>query len=624
MPSTGFRLPCPVAAVIFPFGYIARLKYMSYLCRAIKRNELLKQSFSDRCCRLAQSALLPVREMPVFFTFTLLLSCVVIPVACYATGAFPKPFVFAPAVFDCYLLTLSAFAFKHIRLAWLVWLTSILLLGGEVFSLLCYQSPYSMTVLQLILETNMREATEFLRGHGVARWLAMSAAITLGTIAMAAALCRVSSRMPRLRRACLLSVAAFLPVSALCQAYSYFRLWQAYTADVTTTIAENKYMPLRNSPLVRFLYGHALNVVSTKELGKLVRTVRQAEAGSCTYRSPLILLLIGESYNKYHSPLYNPEARQTTPGLCRLRDQGSLVVYDDAVAPYNVTSKTFRHMFSTYYPGCGREWVDCMLFPAVFRKAGYRVWFITNQFAGEENNKDHHDHAGGTIFNQSELRRLQFTHMNTESTRYDMELLSQLPPADTLAAQPSLLIFHMIGQHEDYRERYPAEYSHFTADSIRNPYTDKRGRQIVAEYDNATLYNDAVVTALLEKYASQDVVAVYLSDHGEEIYDWRNSCYRTNSDYMTPEIARFQYEIPLLFYVSDSYKANHPDLYGEILSARHKPFLSTMLPFLLFHLAGISQGDYDASLDILSPDYDESYPRIIRDNIYYDEIMSTD
>ena len=507
--------------------------------------------------------LLPIREEKVLFTFLLLMACIVIPILCYATGAFPKPFVFAPAIFDCYLLTLLAFWLKRVRLSWLVWIVSILLLGGEVFSLLCYQSPYSMTVLQLLLETNKREASEFLSGHGVAGLLALSTAITFATVFVAWSLLRLL-RKKKLPKALLLFL---LLLSASCQGYSYYRLYQAYTADVTTTIAENKYMPLR------------------------------------------------------HSPLYNPEARQTTPNLCRMKEEGNLVVYDDAVTPYNVTSKTFRHMFSTYYPGCGREWVDCTLFPAIFRKAGYRVWFITNQFAGEENNKDHHDHAGGTIFNQRDLRRLQFSHMNIEASRYDMELLSQVPPADTLSAQPSLLIFHMIGQHEDFCERYPASFNHFTADSIQNPFTDERGRRIVADYDNATLYNDAVVSELLKRYASQDAVAIYLSDHGEEIYDWRNSCYRTNSDMMTPEIARYQYEIPLLFYVTDCFKSRHPELYNEIQAAQHKPFIATMLPFALFHLAGISHADYKPSLDILSPDYDERRPRMIRDDVDYDELM---
>ena len=572
----------------------------------------------------------PIKEQKVLFIFLLLMSCVVIPVMCYVAGAFPKPFVFAPGIFDCYLILILAFLLKRIRLSWLVWLFCILLLGGEVFSMLCYQSPYSMTVLQLLLETNEREATEFLQGHGVAGQLALATAITFGSILISCLGILLFDRSEKKdssrkkKSLCSGADGILMPIlllSASCQGYSYYRLYQAYTADVTTTIAENKYMPLRNSPFIRFFYGHALNVVSTKELGKLVQTVRQTEVDSCSYRSPIIILLIGESYNKYHSPLYNPEARQTTPNLCRLKEEGNLIVYDDAISPYNVTSKTFRHMFSTYYPGCGREWVDCTLFPAVFRRAGYHVWFITNQFAGEENNKDHHDHAGGTIFNQRELRQLQFSHMNTEATRFDMDLLSQLPSADSLAAQPSLLIFHMIGQHEDYRERYPAEYNYFTADSIHNPYTDENGRQIVAEYDNATLYNDAVVTELLNKYVSQDVVAIYLSDHGEEIYDWRNSCYRTNSDQMTPEIARYQYEIPLLFYVSNTFKANHPQLLSEIQAAQHKPFIATMLPFVLFHLAGISHADYTPSLDILSPDFNESYPRIIREDVWYDELM---
>lgn len=569
--------------------------------------------------------LLPIREQRRLFCFLLLMSCVVIPALCYITDAFPKPFVWVPPVFDCYLVCAVCCVLRRLRLSWLVWLVCILLLGGEVFSLLIYQSPYSMTVLQLILETNPRETTEFLKGRGVAGQLGLATLITLGAVLLAA-LCRSRDGAQPRRKASrpgglAWAAAGILLLSAMCQGYSYFRLYQAYTASVTARIAENKYMPLRNSPFIRFLYGHALNVVSTRELGKLAATLERTEVDSCSFRSPAILLLIGESYNKYHSPLYNAEARQTTPNLCRLQASGNLITYDDAVSPYNVTSKTFRQMFSTYYPGCGSEWVSRTLFTAVFRKAGYRVWFVTNHFVGKEINKEHHAHAGGTIFNRADLRELQFTHVNREATRYDMDLIPELPPADTLKAHPTLLIFHMMGQHEDYRERYPEAYSRFTADSIQNLFTDEKGRQVVAEYDNATLYNDAVVGRVLEMYSGQDVVGIYLSDHGEEVYDWRNSCYRTNSDQMTPEIARYQYEVPMMFYVSDTYKTLHPDLVGEIEQARHRPFISSLLPFALFHLAGISLPDYEPERDILSASYDESYPRVIREDVYFDELM---
>ena len=77
--------------------------------------------------------------------------------------------------------------------------------------------------------------------------------------------------------------------------------------------------------------------------------------------------------------------------------------------------------------------------------------------------------------------------------------------------------------------------------------------------------------------------------------------------------------VNVYFHSMEDYE-DHPELLNEILAAQHKPFIATMLPFALFHLAGISHADYNASLDILSLDYDESRPRIIREDVYYDEL----
>lgn len=580
--------------------------------------------FAEKTRVLSHAILTPVRCHSTLFLFLLLASSLVIPTLCYSTGAFPKPFLWVPPLSCCYIVTLLAYILRRVHLHLLVWLLSYALLSGEIFSLLIYQSPYSMTVLQLIMETNQREASEFLLGNGVALQLLAAHGITLLTLAiarLAAIQARKLSGSLRTGFSCLFII--LLVLLSGNGFYSYYRIVRAYQAEVTTSITENKRMPLRNSPFIRFLYAHALNVVSQRELTKLVRTVQATQVDSCTHQSPIILLLLGESFNKYHTPLYNPSARPTTPGFTRFRESGNLITYDDAVSPYNVTSKTLRYMFSTYYPGCGRDWVDCTLFPAVFRKAGYQVHFLTNQFAGEENNRDHHGHAGGTIFNHPQLRQLQFTHMNTQAETYDMDLLRQLPHPDTLAAHPSLLIFHTLGMHEDYAQRFPASYAHFTAADITNPYTDASGRQIIADYDNAMLYNDSVLTALLNHYREQDVVAIFLSDHGEEVYDWRNSCYRTNSDQMTPEIARYQYEIPFMFYVSDTFRQRHPELLSQIQQARHRPFISTLLPFALFHLAGISHPDYKAELDILSPQYAPESSRIIRDDVDYDQLCGS-
>lgn len=570
---------------------------------------------------LSNAILTPVRYHSTLFLFLALASSLVIPILCYSTGAFPKPFLWVPSLSCCYLITLLAYILRKIHLHLVVWLFSYALLSGEIFSILIYQSPYSMTVLQLIMETNRRETTEFLLGNGVALQLLTAHSITLLTLVIAHFAAIWVEKLSITSRKVLTSLLIFLLLLLSGSgAYSYYRILQAYQAQVTTAISENKNMPLRNSPFVRFFYAHALNVVSQRELSKLVHTVQATHVDSCTHQSPIIILLLGESFNKYHTQLYNPSALPTTPGFTRFKESGNLVVFDDVVSPYNVTSKALRHMFSTYYPDCGKDWVDCTLFPAVFRKAGYQVNFLTNQFAGEENNRDHHGHAGGTIFNHPQLRQLQFTHMNTQAETYDMDLLRQLPSPATLAAHPSLLIFHTLGMHEDYAQRFPVSYAKFTTDDVTNSYTDDSGRQIIADYDNAMLYNDTILTTLLNYYKEQDVVAIFLSDHGEEVYDWRNSCYRTNSDQMTPEIARYQYEIPFMFYVSDTFRHRHPELLSQIQQAQHRPFISTLLPFALFHLAGISHPDYKPELDLLSSHYAPKFKRIIRDDVDYDQL----
>ena len=91
------------------------------------------------------------------------------------------------------------------------------------------------------------------------------------------------------------------------------------------------------------------------------------------------MLIIGESYNRHHSSQYG-YTMPTTPRQQKLERQGRLVKYTDVVSPWNLTSFVFKQLFSMYSVGDKGEWCDYPLFPELFRKAGYHVTFITNQF----------------------------------------------------------------------------------------------------------------------------------------------------------------------------------------------------------------------------------------------------
>ena len=132
---------------------------------------------------------------------------------------------------------------------------------------------------------------------------------------------------------------------------------------------------------------------------------------------------------------------------------------------------------------------------------------------------------------------------------------------------------------------------------------------------NATYYNDFVVDSLFSMFNKQDMVALYFSDHGEELFDWRNKYMRTDEENILPEIARYQYEVPFMIYITDTFKDKHKDIAEEIKSSSTKPFTLTDLPNLLFHLGGIRIKDYHEDKDLLSPHYNCSRKRLIHKGV---------
>lgn len=162
---------------------------------------------------------------------------------------------------------------------------------------------------------------------------------------------------------------------------------------------------------------------------------------------------------------------------------------------------------------------------------------------------------------------------------------------------------------------------HFTKDSItvNHPWLTPAMRQVIAEYDNATRYNDWVVSRIIEHYRNTNAVIVYLSDHGEEAYDWRPSKGR-NANPMSKNVLKYQYDIPFVVWCSDKYKQRHPEIVKAIETSVDKPMSSDIAFNMLFHLAGIRTRYYRPQLDILSPQY-HCPRRIIQDKYDYDKMM---
>ena len=341
-----------------------------------------------------------------------------------------------------------------------------------------------------------------------------------------------------------------------------------------------------------------------------------------------IVLIIGESYNKYHSQLYGYE-KKNTPRQVRMEKSGRLVKYSDVMAPWNLTSFVFKHLMTTYTVGDDGDWCDYPLFCQLFRKAGYQVNFLTNQFLPHAKDAIF-DVSGGFFINDELLSKVQFDVRNEETHLWDEELLKDYarlvaPPEGVVdtASVPSLTIFHLMGQHVNYRIRCPKQKMKFFASEYDCPQNTQKEKRNIAYYDCAVWYNDSVVGAIVDRFKKDDAIIIYFPDHGDEVYGpgSLHHCGRNHTTNITKNIAQQEYEIPMWFYCTRKYAKRHPDVVTAIRKAKNKPFMTDAMSHLLLGLGGIKCKAYRPELDLLSPQYNEKRQRLMQHLVDYDEVV---
>ena len=372
------------------------------------------------------------------------------------------------------------------------------------------------------------------------------------------------------------------------------------------------------SPL-RLAYALKAMNLAEKEIIILREANARAHIDSCSHRSPCIVLIIGESYNRHHSQLYGYPL-PTTPKQLERANSGQLTVFSDVISSWNITTNSFNQMFSLHHYGASRPWSSYPLFPILFRQAGYRVAFLTNQFARHAN-RSHSNQTGGFFLNDRQLFDNLFDLHNNRQRQNDMTFLNAHMEMLNDSADYKLDIIHLHGQHFDYASRYPNEETVFTTADYQYRQLNDDERQVIAHYDNATRWNDCVLDNILKYYENQDAVVICLADHAEEVYDDLPVRGRIYSE-LTARQVHQEFEIPFWIWCSPAYEKHHPDVVAQIKESAQRPWMTDRLPHLLLYLADISQADYDERLSLISPLTDNKVPRIIEGIVDYDALIN--
>jgi heptose-I-phosphate ethanolaminephosphotransferase len=328
---------------------------------------------------------------------------------------------------------------------------------------------------------------------------------------------------------------------------------------------------------------------------KVAQNLEAAARRPVAYAGPqeqTLVLVLGESINRTNWSLYGYE-RDTTPGLAARRDQ--LLVFQNVTSSDAATAQSLLKMLTPATLDDPDAWLTEPNVLALARNAGYKVYWLSNQEQGDGPIQILAEHAHEQIFINNGRGR--------EARSLDERLLPHLENILAHQAPRKLVVVHMQGAHLRYELRYPAAFDRFSGadDAVSKslheagrPYWIRKARN---QYDNAMLYTDHVVSAILQTAqqarSAGPISVLYVSDHGQEVGHHRSFAGHSSLD---PS----GYQVPLVFWTNR----------WDMLPVQPRPALEARsyrtdkLDHTLLGLLHIAAGAYRPEHDVLSKYFD--------------------
>ena len=311
---------------------------------------------------------------------------------------------------------------------------------------------------------------------------------------------------------------------------------------------------------------------------------------------PKVIFILGESTSRHHMQLYGYDL-PTTPNFSRREQAGELTAFSSVTSPHAGTMAVMRTLFSFYDNDAAGMWYDYGNIFDILREAGVHTSWLSNQ-----ESSGFYGSIGRTLASRCDEQAFtsHLAHTIDLSGRYDEEVLLLLD--DALAGdgrtdaepQSDFIVVHLMGAHEDFKRRYPASFARFTAaDETGGVRYDAAARQIRAEYDNAVLYDDHIVDAIIRRVEDQDALVIFLSDHGEEVNDVRDLVGHGD------ESSSWQRDIPMVIWTSAKFRANHPEDVRRICAAKDHAWQSDEMIHTLLDVMKIRVPQYEKEKSLL-------------------------
>ena len=458
-----------------------------------------------------------------------------------------------------------------------IYIAYILRFGGRI----------STTAIAAVLGTNLEEAYSFLFDQFGIGFVALAAALTLGT-AFAAQLIPSGGRRKYVLGWLFFALAAAIAFGYRSKAEGYSTL----IFDIKHGIAHHR--------LARQVLSNPRRDRSGEADGLHVKKSGNGE---------VCLVVIGESANRIHLNCFGYD-RPTTPWM----SAAPVTLFDNAYSCMVHTDPaltTALSRFNNYLPeartdaadGLTRA-VDSLSLPEVLRAAGIKTYwyssqdrigiygnFVTTQLA-MNTDEQYFTRDEATVPSGAVLQFTSILHL-------DGELIPHLVRAlDRADGDGNAVIFlHLIGSHWRYIKDAPADWPYLP----RTQWVDELDpviRERVETYDRSVHYTDWVLGRFAEalqqsKFAVSSMF--YFSDHSEDVLGGNGHNYDSITAPMTM--------IPAAFWCSKGYEERWPETVEALRANRHKVFTNDLAFELICGINHVTFDGLDERYQLTSPSY---------------------
>ena len=467
----------------------------------------------------------------------------------------------------------------------------------ESFVMYNYKALLGVGIINSLLETNQKEAVEFLKMYvGLPEVLGAAVLLAAGYFLKRSKLLSCVSVCPGKRRRvfallCLFSIGYTVRMLTVYTGFFYDNLLPLQRAYASTQTAVD-------------------NMQAYRELSSQVS--QEVELTKNDSQIKNIVFILGESTNRNHMHLYGYEL-PTTPKLDQLNEKGEISVFRNVVSPHSTTIAVLSKLFTFCDHESEKPWYEYNNLIDIMNTAGYKTHWLSNQeSSGIWGN------VAQIYADHSAMHRFTRIRDSKEDTGIlDEELFPLIDEAiENRSQDKNFYVVHLMGGHGLYYNRFPYSFYKFTKDDIHLDVPEQK-KEVVAQYDDAIYYNDYIVSSIIDKFRDTETLVIYVPDHGEAVYDDGGF-----AGHIEENPNRHMIEIPVIMWASDKFKTKYPEKWAEIQAAVNRPYMTDDMIHTVLDLSDIQTVDFNPAKSIVNASFDASRPRIFNDLDYDKQILT--